>query len=79
MNENRKETGLHTPRRKRGRTGATWTGKEGKLPLPSRGRGARMTLVTWRVYGIGTVRTAKQTRKGRNYEKITTRRIGLTA
>jgi len=39
-----------------------------------------MTRVIWTVYGTGTVRTlAKQTQKGRNYEKITTTRIGLTA
>jgi hypothetical protein len=80
MNENQKERGLRIPRRKRERTRATWTAKEGKSPLFTRRRGVKMTRVTWRVYGTGTVRTlwARQTLKERNYGKTTRTKIGLT-
>lgn len=79
MNENQKERG-RIPRRKRERTAAIWIVKEGKSLLCTKRRGVRMTQVTWRVYGTGTVRTlwARQTRKGRNYGKTTRTRIGLT-
>jgi hypothetical protein len=37
-----------------------------------------MTRVTWRAYGTGTL-AARRTRRGRNYGKTVTKRMGLTA